>query len=189
MFRDGHLLFALGLLRGRRQCRSKGAQSSSGHNLQLIKSFVCRFWLKHSLSRDIYPKGNIDVPCTTFCPFGCHHHKRGKIVARRDWNGISVASPVQSSWLLCAVCGKLSGRFLRSFHNHFQGRNLLVPFSAAMLLTASRCAHSLFLQPKRSRTTSDSGTTPAKAAGSKKTMLEKILRWREGKSPPNLKQN
>lgn len=70
--------------------------------------------------------------------------------------------------LLCALCGKLSGRFLRSFQSHFQGRSPLSPSSATMLFTAFHCARSLFFQPQGSRSTSDSGTTPAK-----KSMLEK----------------
>lgn len=104
------------LLRGRRKCIRKGAQSSLGHNPQLNKSFVCRFWPKRILSRGIYPKGNVDVPATAVCPFGCptnsvhyHCHKRGKTVARRD-----------EVPFCCLSCSVLSF-FVLSVKNHLAG--------------------------------------------------------------------
>lgn len=57
------------------------------------------------------------------------------------WLFCCLSFSVLCSWLLCALCGKLPGRFLRPFHNHFQGRSLS---SAAMFLASSHCAHSLF---------------------------------------------
>lgn len=57
------------------------------------------------------------------------------------WLFCCLSFSVLCSWLLCALCGKLPGRFLRPFHNHFQGRSLS---SAAMFLASFRCAHSLF---------------------------------------------
>lgn len=52
-----------------------------------------------------------------------------------------------------------------------------------MLLTSSRCAHSLFLQPQGSRSTSDPGNSPGKAAGSQNSMLEKKRYDEKGQKP------
>lgn len=153
-------------LTGKRKYKSKAAQSSSSDSTQLNKSFFCRFWHKQSLSGDIYPKSGRDVPPTVFSASEYHHHKRRKLVERID--GMAFLLPLlfrPASMALC-LCGKLSGRFLNSFHNHFQGRNPLSMSSTAVLLPSSHCAHCLFFQPR-------SGSTPTKAAGSKKSVLQK----------------
>lgn len=86
---------------------------------------------------------------------------------------------VLSSWLLCALCGKLSGRFLRSFHNYFREEPTL---SSAVLLLLPPTL-SVSSDPQGSKSTSDSGTTQAKTMDSKKHMMEKTM-WRKGLKSP-----
>lgn len=94
MFRGGDLLLALVFLRERRKRRSKTAQSSSGHNPHLNKSFVCRFWPKQSLS-GVYPKGSIEASSNTICSL-VYHYQEHKHCSERDYDCFSAASLVQS---------------------------------------------------------------------------------------------
>lgn len=105
MFRGGDQSLALVFPRWRRKYRSKSAQSSSHHNPHLNKSFVCRFWPKQSLSRDVYPKGNVEASSDTVCSLVYHYRKSINIVVRRTKTGFLLPLSFSSVQLtsLCSL--------------------------------------------------------------------------------------
>lgn len=160
MFRGGDLSLGLVFLRGRRKHRSKSVQSSSGHNPHLNKSFVCRFWPKQSLSRDVYSKGNIEASSDTVCSLVYHYHKSINIVERRTKMIFLLPlwfSPAQLT-SLCSLW-KIVWKVPQIISQLIEGRALSALCSCAF---ANPPTFSVSPDPQGSRRTSDSSTTQVK---------------------------